>query len=53
MSVEKVLVVVAFIERNMVLAGEAYFLKSDSYGEGLNLSNLRFFRLKNMSSCRL
>ena len=45
--------VVAFIERNMVLAGEAYFLKSDTYGEGLNLLNLIFFRLKNMSSCCL
>ena len=48
MSVEKVVVVVAFIERNLVLAGEAYLLKSETYGAGLNLSNLRFFHLKNM-----
>ena len=41
-----VVVVVGFIKRNMVLAGS--LLNSEMYGAGLNLSNLGFFRLKNM-----
>ena len=45
--------VVAFIKRNMVLAGEGYLLKSETYGAGLNLSKLIFFRLKNMGVRRL
>ena len=53
MTVEKVVVVVAFIERNMVLACEAYLLKLETYGAGLNLSNLIFFCLKNMVVRRL
>ena len=39
MSVEKVVVVVAFVERNMMLVGEAYLFKSETYEAGLNLSN--------------
>ena len=53
MSVEKVVVVVAFIERNIVLAGETYLLKLEMYGVGLNLSNLIFFRVENMGARRL
>ena len=45
--------VVAFIKRNMVLAGKGYLLKSETYGAGLNLSKLIFFRLKNMGVRRL
>ena len=53
MSVEKVVVVVAFKERNIVLAGETYLLKLEMYGAGLNLSNLIFFHIKNMGARRL
>ena len=53
MSVDKVVVVVELIERNMVLAGEAFLLKSKTYGASLNLSNLIFFHLKNMVAHRL